>query len=385
MIIEQVATPFTAVAEAFDTGLVGILGVTIKDADGNIVLARTTANITELYAGSGTYQYEGTTPSPQGQYTITWDDASGDVQGYASEYILAYVGDVPPILPVPPVSGQGPQFGPCQNWTTEEDIAACCSADVGTYDSLYEAANTVASQMLFELSGRLYSGICTKTVRPCRSDRWCGLQVLSRGYVVGWNDWGRWGWWGGDGRWSTACGCRPLDRVWLSGYPVSEIVQVLIDGVAVDPATYRLDEWRFLTRVRDPAEPDVQLFWPTCQNLDLPDTEVGTFAVTYEYGAVPPAVGQEAAKQLACEIYKACVGDDSCALPQGVTRIVRQGLTIERTVFAYDNVTKSWRTGLTLVDAFLNSFAARGTIRRPTIWTPDGDRYARPVGTDASS
>ena len=35
------------------------------------------------------------------------------------------------------------------------------------------------------------------------------------------------------------------------------------------------------------------------------------------------------AAQLACEIYKACVGQD-CALPSGITRIARQGIVIEK-------------------------------------------------------
>ncbi len=127
------------------------------------------------------------------------------------------------------------------------------------------------------------------------------------------------------------------------------------------------------------------LLWPRCQNLDLPDTEVGTFSVTYEYGVEPPLIGLEAAKQLACQIYLGCTGSDQCQLPTGATRVTRQGVTIERQFFSRDPKTGAWRTGLPLVDLFLNTVNPGGLRRRPAVWTPDGPRYARPVGTNVPS
>jgi hypothetical protein len=160
----------------------------------------------------------------------------------------------------------------------------------------------------------------------------------------------------------------------------------LIDGVAVDPETYRLDERRFLSRVPDPLEPDVHLRWPACQAMGLPDTEEGTFSVTYRYGQDPPPLGIHAAAQLGCELYKACAGE-TCALPTGTTRINRQGITIERLAFTswgfisrnQRGVAPGWRTGLPLVDAFLNTYNRPGLLRRPVLWAP-GRAYARTVG-----
>ena len=54
-----------------------------------------------------------------------------------------------------------------------------------------------------------------------------------------------------------------------------------------------------------------------------------------------------AAAQLGCEIYKACSGAESsgdCALPSGVTRVTRQGITIEKlafTTWAYQRETRA--------------------------------------------
>ena len=207
--------------------------------------------------------------------------------------------------------------------------------------------------MLFELSGRLFVGACSKTVRPCSSRLTCGVQVLSRGHLV-WNDWG-WTGWGWDG--GIDCGCTPLDRVLLSGYPVREITEVLIDGDVVDPNTYRLDGWRYLVRTNG-------FSWPTCQALELDDTEDGTFSRHL------PVWAGSAAGRFSCggtawlRNLQGVYGGGDCALPSGTTRVGRQGVMIERLAFAAwglqkNVVTGIWRTGLTLVDTFLNSCQQR--------------------------
>lgn len=283
--------------------------------------------------------------------------------------------------------------GPCSPWCESQDVWDCCGQPMTTIGEGSLATQcpvdmtqyaVEASQLLYELSGRLFMGACERTVRPC-SSRGCGFQVLSRGHIVWdptflyypyWN--GSSWWWNG----RPSCGCLPLDRVLLSGYPVREILGVLIDGVAVDPATYRLDERRYLSRVRDPLQPQVRLSWPACQNLDLDDTQAGTFSVTYRYGQDPPVLGVQAAAQLACQFYRQCAGQE-CNLPDGATRITRQGITIDRGLFsswAIDPVSHSWRTGLTAVDAFLQGYNPGGLKRRPTVWSPDRPSYARPVG-----
>lgn len=281
------------------------------------------------------------------------------------------------VLPSPTLTilPQGIEYGPCTSWVDGGDVAECCNTDVGSDTGLLSAAALTASQLLFELSARQYAGTCQKTVRPCATSSWCGVQVLSRGHIVNWGG-DSWGSGGGN---SSICGCAPLSRIWLSGYPVTSITEVLIDGVVVNPDTYELREWRYLDRMRDPADPGSSLTWPSCQQLDLPDTEVGTFSVTYLYGADPPLAGQEAAKQLACNIYLACVGSDQCQLPLGATRITRNGLTIERQFLARDPQTGVFRTGLTLVDAFLNTYNPSGLRRRAAFWSADAPKYGRPV------
>jgi hypothetical protein len=286
--------------------------------------------------------------------------------------------------------------GPCQPWTSSQSVWDCCGQPMTTIGEGSDEEECPvdmtqfaleASQVLYELSGRQFSGNCEKTVRPC-GNAWCGFQTLSRGYVV-WNPYWWNPYWDGMSWWfqgNNACACRPLDRIKLSGYPVREVTEVKIDGVVVDPTTYRLDDRRWLVRVPDPLDPDVHLRWPACQAVGLPDDEEGTFSVTYRYGPDPPPLGIHAAAQLGCELYKACAGQ-SCALPAGTTRVNRQGITIEKPAF-YSwgftgknprGVPESWGTGLPLVDAFLNTYNSTGLKRRPVFWAP-GASYARTVG-----
>lgn len=295
------------------------------------------------------------------------------------------------VLPFRAVPGDVPWavVGPCNPWVDSQSVWDCCGQPMTTIgEGSMEVECPVdmtnfsieASQLLFELSGRIFSGQCEKTVRPCATE-WCGFQVLSRGHVIGPWDWGGWGWTGSSWNWpnSSSCGCWPLSRVKLSGYPVRSITEVKIDGVVISPTEYRLDERRWLTRMAD-ADGNVQ-WWPACQRLDLDDTEVGTFAATYRYGLDPPLVGIHAAQQLACELYRACTGSGECQLPTGTTRVTRQGITISRTAFQRDRTTGIWATGLNLVDAFLASYNPSGLTRRPTFWAPGGHRYARTVGS----
>lgn len=329
------------------------------------------------HSGAGVFSLSVGAPTLPGLYTYDVDATGTVVASRAGSFVV--LDDAATGTDVPWATQ-----GPCTPWVSSQDVWNCCGQPTMTIDGVacnvdFAMYAQSASQLLYELSGRQFAGACEKTVRPC-SPLMCGFQVLSRGHIVApetsWYG-SYWGWGGG-----RHCGCQPLDRILLSGYPIREITEVLINGDVVDPATYRLDERRYLTRVRDTAEPDVALFWPSCQVLDLPDTEDGTFSVTYRWGMDPPLVGIDAAAELACELYKACNNGADCNLPSGVTRISRQGIVIERLSFsAWGLQSGIWRTGLTRVDAFLGAYNSSRITRRPSTWSPDGLSYARPVGT----
>lgn len=283
-----------------------------------------------------------------------------------------------------------PVLGPCQSWVTVDEVAACCSADVGSDPSLFEMASVEASMVLFEFSGRQFTGACeVLNARPfadgCSCWAWLtspmspGAPQIPFG-SFGWGLWGTgWGWgWDGCG---SAFGCGALSRAKLTGYPVTEVTEVKVDGDVIDPTGYRLDEWKYLTRLADPVSLAPR-FWPACQRLDLDDDQPGTWSVSYLAGVAPPALGVSAAAQLACQIYLACIGGASCDLPSGVTKIERQGITIERAPFlAWGLKNGSWATGLSLVDLFLSTYNPAGLRRRSAVWSPDVAPYSVKVGS----
>ena len=356
--IVKAGDPFEAVFESGVSGQVGTVTVKVTDNDGVNVIAPTTVGIAEDGV-SGVYIWNApAAPGTLGQYSIVWSlDGSFTPAGGMGVDELVVTATSAAVLPPISTPDSGPSPGPCNQWTTNDEIAICCSAEVGSDLDLYEEVNTAASRVLWELSGRRFPGVCEKTVRPLCDDCYCGYQVLSRGHLVV-----------PPGSFSSLCNsclvaCSP-SRVLLSGAPVREILEVKIDGAVLAASEYRLDAWRYLTRKNNAR-------WPSTQNLTLDDTEDGTWSVTYSYGENPPEIGQLAARELACELYKSCQGDLECSLPAGISRIQRQGIVIERSPFiAWGRQQGIWRTGLPMVDLFLNAYNPAGIKRRPVIMTP---------------
>lgn len=294
----------------------------------------------------------------------------------AGEFFMLPSSVDPEAVPGPPI------LGPCEAWCDSQEVMAYAGYPASVDLTRYAVE---ASMVLYELSARQFTGACKRIVRPCGLDAcgaWYGYaDIDGQLFWLG-------SWWGvpmpqGDFGGDMLCGCTPLSRVRLSGYPVWAIDEVLIDGEVVDPDGYRLDEWQYLTRVRTDAD-EQQVFWPGCQAMDLPATQPGTFQVTYRCGVSPPPLGAAAAAQLAAQLYFAIPGNGECQLPQGATKITRQNVTIERSLFANwgrNEKTGAWTTGLTLVDAFLNAYNPAGLLRRPAVYSPDRQPYARQVGS----
>lgn len=369
----EFSDPFEAVYAHGGSGLVGTIEVAILDGDGNTVVGPATTNITEEEVDGnpiGIYTWNApAAPAVAGQYFIVWSpDGLWDPETTSTPdelYVVedADAGTLPPLSP--PVD-TSLITGPCTAWTTSLAVAACAGIDNTNAldDPIY-----AASEILYELSGHRFPGVCERTVRPCQTDnRWCGVQILSRGHII---NWGGTGWNGYD------CGCNPLSEVPLAGTPVHEITEVKIDGVVIDPSEYRLDNNKWLVAMNGGR-------WPACQRLDLDDTEDGTWSVTYTHGRPIPMAGQMAARDLAYEIYKSCIDDEGeCELPEGVTRVTRQGLTYELPAFVSwgRDFNGIWRTGLRMVDAFLNAFNPKGLQRRPVLYVPGAQKQARRVGS----
>lgn len=301
--------------------------------------------------------------------------------------------------PTAPVDSPFAQDGPCLPWCDSNDVWVACGSPVTTIgDGTSEEECPVdmskyvqaASWLLWKLAGRQYLGICQRNVRPC-GDQMCGFQVIEGSNYMIWPSYDGlpgWGWGGSAWNWPNfaGCSCNPLSRVRLAGRPVRSVLEVKLDGVVIpEENNWQLDDWRFLTRIAD-ADGNPQT-WPSCQRMDLPDTMVGTFSVTYSYGQDVPVLGQLAASTLACQFYNSISGAGPCALPEGTVRVVRQGITIDKMAtlgwFYGRQGIKGWQTGIPVIDAFLNGANPHGLTRPPTMMTPGQrtGRFAQSVGS----
>lgn len=254
-----------------------------------------------------------------------------------------------------------PTVGPCSPWITDDDLdPGTCCADEPT---LTRAA-TISSTILFRLSGRQFPGICERVVRPCGTG--CSTWQAWPGYRNHWWNAERTaagGWQQGDSwpplRGVCGGGCH-VPSVTLPG-PVAAINEVLVDGDVVDPAAYRVRQYRYLERIDGYS-------WPCWQDLTADTDAVGTFQVTYPCGRLPGVDGLAAAGQYACELAKAMCPtavDGECKLPERTRTLVRQGVTIdiETPLDFLDN----GRTGLAFVDAWLASVNPANLPRRATV------------------
>lgn len=231
--------------------------------------------------------------------------------------------------------------GPCSNWATEAEVAACAS-DVTFACDLTEIAAAV-SELLYEWSGRKFAGECGPfTIRPCTPCRCTNL-----------------------------CRCEPpqLDL----GPFVREVSEVKVDGVVLDEEQYRLDEGRWLVRL---TVDNANEGWPICNDLARAGTEEGTLEVTLTRGLDPPLSGRRAAAVYAAEWGLSCTPgqEDRCRLPSRTTSYTRQGVTVA--LMDPTALLKDGRTGIPEVDAFLSAFS-RDAI--PRIWGPE-DIRRRVVG-----
>lgn len=282
------------------------------------VVTRNKAQLTdEPDVGRWSYQQ---TADEAGLWTYHFE-ATGGTAAEASSWFLA---------------GRSAHPGPCEDWCGPEDPFTCSPA-IAEDDRDYGLAArmvTVASELLYMASGRLYPGWCELSARPC----------------------GLWACGHTEAPWGT-CGCGRVDELLLPG-PVIGVLEVRVDGAVVDPATWRLDGRRLVRLDGDR--------WPTCQDLAAdPETDSDTFLVTYVRGRRPPEAGRHAAALLARELYNGCAGAD-CKLPEKTVTVVRQGTTLSLTrpeTLGLDRDGK-WTFGIREVDYFLGAYGRPAGRRR---------------------
>lgn len=231
----------------------------------------------------------------------------------------------------------------CKPWADLNDLPGQRPPAI-TDNTEWEGLLWQASELLYTLSGRQFSGECESAVT---------LREIRAG-VCGWSDYGdAWSWgafrvpWGGSGKRMVA----------LPDPPVTSITSVKIGGIDVDPDIYTAKLPAGLLERRGT--------WP----------QDGTLEVVYSHGIQPPIGGTNSAVLLAAELAKAYKGDNTCKLPQRLANVSREGVTVA----FLDNFEslKDMRTGLYPVDLWLTSVNPKGLTRRARVWIPGTARPQR--------
>lgn len=233
----------------------------------------------------------------------------------------------------------------------------CCSDFDNYAPAVQNRAKALAASSLRLLTGSVVGG-CPITVRPCK--RSC-VSDYHNYYVSGtWMPYSYNGTWVNYGCGCTyeSCSCSALEQISLPP-PIGSVSSVKVDGAVLPSTDYRVDNQRWLVRTDGGT-------WPTCQALEKPDTEPGTFSVTYLNAQPVDGLGAYAAGVLACEFAKACSGS-SCRLPAGVTEITRSGVSFTVPTGAFTD----GLTGIREVDAYITTINPN-RLRQPVrVWTPD--------------
>lgn len=258
----------------------------------------------------------------------------------------------------------------CEPVVEDSDVVlGACSAWTDADQAVRDAVIAATSQLIWSMSGRQI-GVCTSTVWPCIADV-CGCDPCRRQRLAS-----------GDylppmsGQDCTSCGvacscaspcgCVDLRTLALVGpYPVLEVAAVTVAGVEVDPAHYRVDDWRNLVLLDS-------FDWPRCNDLSGPTSGM---SVTFRWGNEPGEIDKVAARAIAVELIKSFTCPSECRLDPRVTGITGYGNTVQ-----IDSAALEWSV------AQLPEVKAWRMVRNPhevagTAYVVDRSRRSSFVGT----
>jgi hypothetical protein len=229
----------------------------------------------------------------------------------------------------------------------------------GSTDQQKRAADVAASILWYGTGGQF--DLCPVVLRPCTRCM-CGCREwFPTAYIQ-------------DGLWRNGINCAGC-RDWCCG--VDEVIlpsnaydvyRVNIGGQDLVPGDdYRLDNYRRLVHV------NAESWWPHCQDMDAPVGAPNTFTVEYAQSRLD-AAGMSAYATLASELLAAEVAPSKCRLPQGITAVSREGITIDFTVLGE----LASRTGIVEVDLWLRMVNPAGLASAHSIViSPDTMRRPR--------
>jgi hypothetical protein len=237
---------------------------------------------------------------------------------------------------------------------------ACLTTEWDAFSpEVKDRAHLLAVQTLRHLTAYRVGG-CPITVRPCKPEccplgysnfSWAGQPFYPQNWGGLWTNCGCQG----------SCTCKAACEIKLPA-PIGDLVEVKADGVVVPLTDFRVDNSNTLVYQGSDDCP-----FNMAQDLSLPDTEVGTWSITYVNSHLPDATAEYAAGILAVEFGQACTGG-KCALPKNVVSMVRNGVSYEIAPGMFPD----GFTGIKTVDAFIGQWKPLGSPQwQMRVYSPD--------------
>lgn len=144
-----------------------------------------------------------------------------------------------------------------------------------------------------------------------------------------------------------------VTKLYLKHKPIRNIVEIVENGKVLPPDSYTIRERAFLRKRNGGV-------WQMSPSSEL--------AVTYEYGALPPTMGVDEAIKLADQFMLYEEGSDECILPEMVSAVERQGVSIA--VINPNDIIQNGFTGIRSTDMFIKTYNPSRAKVKSKIYIP---------------
>lgn len=258
---------------------------------------------------------------------------------------------------------------PTAVWCTEDDLPSKADTSKVPAETL-ELAMSMASTILFNLTGRVWPGQKETTIWPTslRMSRRIVDQVNGIHSAIELVN-GEPAWW--------ARTTLDVDR-----YPVTDVLEVTIGGEPQDISEFRIDNGREL--VWEKPDDDGRQTFPWQQVVARADASPGTWSVRIRWGEPVPAEAKTMAGLLAWQLALGMAPDsDGCMLPAFVQTQVRRGASV--TIKDPMTLVQAGQVGYRPVDLWLASLNIGKSKRRASITRLGKSRKTRTHSTGTGS
>lgn len=241
----------------------------------------------------------------------------------------------------------GSRCGPYAEVDDLPDECPCRTLGSGSdepSDERLEELLDQASEILWEALAFPTFGPCERTIHPCRrGPGWAPSAQRRTASLYG------------------GCSCCGCEAVILPG-PVSDITEILVDGVAVDPTSYELHEGSHLIRTDGS--------WPAGGGPASDER----FVVTYEMGSPVPTMVRDAAIELANYLWTMRCENRSNRLSRAATSVSTPGVSMSFSQAGRREAAaavEQFAQELPLCHAAISTYNPTGMSIRPAVWSPD--------------